>query len=188
MLEQIDQLDKELFLYLNSKHSLIGDVFMGFLSDKLAWIPFYILILLFLVRHYQAKVLFVLIAIALTIVASDQFASSFCKPFFERLRPSHAEDLKGMVHTIYGYYGGKYGFISSHAANMFGLATILWLLLRKSFSYTWLIFIWAAFVSYSRIYLGVHYPADILVGALTGILFASIIYRIYKKVIPAYVR
>jgi len=188
MLEQIKQLDQDFFLYLNSKHSLIGDIFMGFLSDKYAWLPFYALMLIFLVFHYRAKVLFVLIALVLTVILSDQFASSICKPFFARLRPSHEPDLAGFVHTIYGYYGGKYGFISSHAANVFGVATLLFLLLRKQYSFTWLIFIWAAVVSYSRIYLGVHYPLDILFGGITGILWATLIHKIYRRVIPKHIQ
>jgi len=103
MLEQIKQLDQDFFLYLNSKHSLIGDIFMGFLSDKYAWLPFYALMLIFLVFHYRAKVLFVLIALVLTVILSDQFASSICKPFFARLRPSHEPDLAGCVLSFDGY-------------------------------------------------------------------------------------
>ena len=95
MLEQLDQLDKEFFLYLNEKHSLFGDTFMYFLSDKLAWIPFYALVFIFLLKHYRAKILFVLIAIAVTVILCDQFSSGFCKPFFERLRPSHAPRVGG---------------------------------------------------------------------------------------------
>ena len=100
------------------------------------------------------------------------------KPFFERLRPTHEPGFDGLVHTVYGYRGGKFSFSSGHAANTFGIATIAWLLFRTRIRLIGLIFLWAALVSYTRIYLGVHYPGDILVGASIGVSLGWIIYKI----------
>jgi len=188
MLETLKELDQEIFLYLNHRHSLNWDIFMEFCTDKKAWFPFYAVILLVLIRHFKAKVLFILVAVALTITAADLFASGFCKPFFGRLRPCYEPELDGLVHILARGCGGKFGFISSHAANTFGLATILTLTTQKHFRYVWLFFVWAAIVSYSRIYIGVHYPGDIIVGALSGIFWALIVYWIYTKLIPKHIR
>ena len=188
MLETLKELDTELFLYINHRHSISWDIFMEFCTDKKSWIPLYAVIVFVLFKHFKARIIFVLLAIGATIACADLFASGFCKPFFERLRPCHEPELEGLVHILAVGCGGKYGFISSHAANTFGLATILVLLTKPHFSYTWLFFIWATIVSYSRIYIGVHYPGDIVIGALTGILWATLIFAIYKKLIPKHLR
>jgi undecaprenyl-diphosphatase len=97
------------------------------------------------------------------------------KPYFGRLRPSHDPALDGLVHIVNDYRGGLYSFASSHAANAFGVSFFLWLTVRKSLGWIWIMFIWATIFSYSRIYLGVHYPADIVVGALLGCTIAFMI-------------
>ncbi|MGB0523470.1 MAG: phosphatase PAP2 family protein [Flammeovirgaceae bacterium] len=188
MLETLKELDTQLFLYLNHKHSVGWDIFMEFCTDKKAWIPLYAVILIVLFRHFKVRVIFVLIAIGATIACADLFASGFCKPFFERLRPCHEPELEGLVHILARGCGGSFGFISSHAANTFGLATILVLLTKKQYTYVWLFYLWAAIVSYSRIYIGVHYPSDIIVGALSGIMWAYIVFAFYKKLIPSHLR
>lgn len=188
MLETLKELDTQLFLYLNHKHSIGWDVFMEFCTDKKAWIPLYAVIVIVLFRHFKVRVIFVLLAIGLTILCADLFASGFCKPFFERLRPCHDPSLEGLVHILARGCGGKYGFISSHAANTFGLATILVLITRKDFTHVRWLFLWAAIVSYSRIYIGVHYPGDIIIGGLSGIIWAYIVYLLYKKIVPSHLR
>ena len=110
------------------------------------------------------------------------------KPYFQRPRPTHDKEIRADVHTVHNYRGGRYGFASSHAANSFGLATFLWLLFHTRWRFAGLLFIWAGIVSYSRIYLGVHYPLDILVGGLVGALFALLMAKVYvfytKKLFP----
>ena len=111
-----------------------------------------------------------MVGITLTIVLADQITSTLMKPYFARLRPSHEPLLQSLIHIVDGYKGAKYGFASSHAANTFGAATFFFLLLRKNYKWIGLIFLWAAVATYSRIYLGVHYPGDIVVGGFVGAL------------------
>lgn len=181
MWESINKLDQEAFLWLNSLHNDFFDVVMYWITLKYTWFPFYGLLIIFLLWKYWLQGFYMVLAIAATIVLCDQFTSSFMKPFFERLRPCHEPALANMVHVVEGC-GGRYGFASSHAANAFGLATIVWLLLRSAYRYLGLLFIWAAVVSYSRIYVGVHYPIDIIVGGLCGFVFGWMVSRVYTLV------
>jgi undecaprenyl-diphosphatase len=114
-------------------------------------------------------------------VFADQITTTGMKPFFKRLRPSRDPALKELVHTVNGYKGGKYGFASSHAANTMGIAFFFWLLFANRYRWIWILFIWATVVSYSRIYLGVHFPGDILVGMLIGILSGYFCFSLNKK-------
>jgi len=124
--------------------------------------------------------LWILLSVGILITLSDQLSVHVFKNVFLRYRPTHNLNLEGLVHTVNEYYGGQYGFISSHAANTFALATFISLLLQKHYKYiTVLLFAWAAFISYSRIYLGVHYPADVAVGALFGTALALAVYKFY---------
>lgn len=116
--------------------------------------------------------------IALSITLADQFSSGFCKPYFMRFRPAQDPEIMYMVHVVNGYRGGMYGFISSHAANTFAVATFVSLLVRRK-EMTAVMFIWALIPSYSRIYLGVHYPGDIICGAIAGSVIASLVYWLY---------
>ncbi len=177
MLDYLVELDQQLLLWLNSLHTSATDSFWWVITNKYTWVPFYLILLGLLIREFRMKSIWILLALGLTIALSDQFASGFCKPFFERLRPSHEPLLQGLVHLFqYAdgtfYRGGSFGFISSHAANSFGIATFFYLLWRKGNSYVKWLFLWAALVSYSRIALGVHYPADILAGAVSGMIWA----------------
>jgi undecaprenyl-diphosphatase len=131
--------------------------------------------LIYIIYRYRKTCWLPLLGIALVILLSDQVASGLIKPLAERLRPSHEPTLSGMVHIVNDYTGGKYGFVSSHASNMFGLAFfMLFLVRRKWFSIT--IIIWASLISYSRIYLGVHYPGDVIGGAIVGSMSAVLAY------------
>lgn len=152
---------------------------MFIISETKTWIPFYLLLIFWMWRVVKWKIWLVLIGIALVITFSDAFTSRFMKPFFARPRPSREVSLQEQVHTVNNYRGGAYGFASSHAANSFGLAMFLWLVFRKNWRWVNFLWLWALIVSYSRIYLGVHYPLDILVGAFVGITGAYFIFLLY---------
>jgi undecaprenyl-diphosphatase len=179
MLETLNHLDTDFFLFLNHLHADGLDEAMYWISETKVWIPFYGLIIFLLFRSLTwQKAIVAILAIVLLIVLTDRISSGFFKPTFHRLRPTHEPAIEKEVHIVHDYRGGDYGFISSHAANTFGLAMFLFLLLGKANKKWALLFLWAALVSYSRIYLGVHYPLDILSGWLLGVICALGIWKI----------
>jgi undecaprenyl-diphosphatase len=182
MLESLQSLDRTAFFFFNGLHTSWLDPVMYFLSKTGASLPVYALLLYLIIKTFGKQSWIVLLGVALTILLSDQITSGLMKPFFERLRPTHDPALDGLVHTVNGYRGGKFGFASSHAANTFGLAVLLWLLLRNHYRHIGWLFLWAALVSFTRIYLGVHYPGDILVGALVGLTCGYVVYRLVARV------
>jgi undecaprenyl-diphosphatase len=186
MMEFFLELDKNLFIELNSYHADWLDSTMAVISHKLTWIPFYVMIVYFIFKTYGVRRGGVaVICIVLTIVLADQITSTFMKPFFARLRPSHEPGLQDVVHIVNGYRGEKFGFASSHAANTFGLAMFVLLLFRNLTRHIGWIFLWALLVGYSRIYLGVHYPGDILVGGVVGMICAAGCFVLYRKISAA---
>lgn len=174
MLELLEQFDRELFLFLNGLNSPVLDIIMVWFSDKLFWIPFYFLLLLLIVWKNGWKSLLIIIPIvALVITLSDQISVHLFKEVFKRYRPCHNEQIKNLVHLSNGC-GGIYGFVSSHAANTFALAVFIGFILKDRIKYIFPFMLsWAFLISYSRIYTGVHYPLDILAGAILGILIGS---------------
>ncbi|HYC86127.1 MAG TPA: phosphatase PAP2 family protein [Chryseosolibacter sp.] len=180
MIQKLIELDREIFLYLNGLHHPWLDEVMYYATDKLASLPVYLLLLYLILRHFRNDSWAPLIGIVIAIVIADQLASTVMKPLFQRLRPSHEPELAGAVYTVKGYLGRKYGFVSSHAANTFAAALFFWWLLKDKSKWIWLLFLWAGIVSYSRIYLGVHYPGDILGGFVVGWLAAWVGFRIFN--------
>ncbi len=175
-------LDTELFLFLNSLHSVFFDHVMYWVSKKWTWVPFYLFLTYLVFRVHGAKGIYVLLAVALLVTLTDQISVKAFKNVFERLRPCHNESIQLMVHTVNDKCGGLYGFVSSHASNTFGMAIFIGTVLRRKYNRAihWLV-LWAAVVSYSRIYLGVHYPFDILGGALLGAGIGWLIAYILKR-------
>lgn len=184
MVEKILVYERDLFFMLNGSDSPFLDRFMWLYSGKAVWLPlaFFILVVLLYKKKWRESIL-ILLAIVLVITLCDQFASHVCKPIFTRFRPTHHPDFMDQVKTVFDYRGGRYGFISSHAANAFGFATFMSLLFRYRL-FTWTIFLWAALTAYTRIYLGVHFISDIVPGAIAGVFFGWLVYWLYVKVRP----
>lgn len=188
MLEQIEIWDQQLFFFLNGLHQHWLDPIMYTISTKEFWIPAYLILIYLIWKNLGWKqTIWVLVCVAILITLSDQTASSVFKPFFQRLRPCRPENEFGeTVHIVYQKCGGKYGFVSSHAANFFALATFMSFIFRER-ALRWIFFLSATLVAYSRIYLGVHYPGDVVGGAFIGVLSANItfiIYQLGKRLIP----
>lgn len=173
--QKILELDTELFLYLNSFHNDFWDTIMLMVTRKETWIPLYAVIIYYFIRNYRSKAVIILLFLALTVIASDQI-SVLLKYSIERLRPVYNPDIEHLVHNVLRK-GGKYGFVSSHAANTFGIY-VFTSRIFKNRSYGILMFFWAVLLSYSRIYSGVHYPSDILFGALLGWILGWLMYKI----------
>ena len=175
----MEALDSRLFLFLNGLHANWLDAVMMAITQMWPWIPIYILLLYLVFKQYGKHGWWILLAVAVVILCSDQLSAHVCKPLFHRLRPCFNPALEGLVHLPKGLPGGQYGFVSSHAANTFAVATLLTAALRKSYrSIGWWLYTWAFISRYSRIYLGVHYPGDILAGAALGILVGLIIWKL----------
>ncbi len=183
IIDLIKGLDTQLFLIINGLHSTFFDNFMWIVSAKLSWIPLYLSVLYLLIRTFKKNAVWIILSVVLCIVISDQIASGLLKELVKRLRPSHVDSLKSVIHLVKGYEGGLYGFASSHASNSAGLAVITSLIFRNRL-YTLSILGWALLVSYSRIYLGVHYPLDILGGITIGVLSAFFCYGLIQKFKP----
>lgn len=174
-MEWIMQIDQSLLLFLNSFHNAFWDKAVTLFTSKEIWVPFYLLIVYFIVKTYKKNSIYILLLIGLSIAFSDQF-SGLIKNSVQRLRPTHDPGLGDMVHNIYNR-GGAFGFFSSHASNSFTIAVIA-ARLFKNHLFSILIFTWAILVSYTRIYLGLHYPGDVLAGWIWGILTGLAFYQL----------
>lgn len=178
------ELDKELLLLINGAHNAFWDQVMYAYSGKLVWIPMYFSIFYIMYQKLSnwKTLLYCLVAVALTILFADQMCSHLIRPYFMRLRPSNLENpLSAFVHIVNDYRGGSYGFPSCHAANTFALATFVALLFKKR-ALTLFMMAWALVTCYSRSYLGVHYPGDLLVGGMVGACGAWLMYTLFLRV------
>lgn len=176
-MEALQQFDAGIFTAINSWHVAYFDNFMWLVTKIGTWIPMILVLLYFLYfKKGWRRTITLLLAVALVILIADQVSASIIKPLVERARPSHNPDLEATIHIVNGYRGGAYGFVSSHAANCFGIALFL-AFVFKNRAFTWTMVAWAALMCYSRIYLGVHYPGDIVCGALLGVIAAWIGYK-----------
>lgn len=178
MIDFLIQTDKDLFLYLNGLNSSWLDPIMWLFSGKYFWIPLYLAVLAWSVIKHKWNALWFFLFAIITLAACDQVSVAI-KFATERPRPSHNPDFIGLVHHVNNYKGGAFGFVSSHAANTFGFALFSLLSIKKRW-FTIAILSWAVVVSYSRIYLGVHYPADITLGGLLGITIGYLTFLVFQ--------
>ena len=158
-------IDKSIFFYLNGIHSPFWDVVMALFTRTEYWILLFGVLIYYIIRRYRMKSIMILILVALCILVADQFAG-LIKDSVQRLRPTHDPTMQGLVHNVLSK-GGLYSYFSAHAANTFAVATFTSFIFKNR-AFNFLIFTWAIVVSYSRIYLGVHFPFDVLTGLIFG--------------------
>lgn len=193
MLEQLIHVDTEILLAINGCHAPWADQLMWIISAKATWIPLYILLIGLLAWRYRkpaptsikwlqrVPVCVVLIAmIALAVGCADFIASGILKDWVARPRPTRVPELEGVLHLVNGYRSGQFGFASSHAANTMACALLFSLIWRKKLT-TSLLMLWVALNCYSRMYLGVHYPTDIIGGLLIGATVAVVVYQVLLR-------
>ena len=168
MIDQLISFDRELLLFLNGSDSAFLDGIFLSITSTGTWIPLFLCMLYVVLKNNNARRYLILLGLTfLLVVVSDRFSSGLCKPFFHRLRPSHDPSMEGLVDLVNNYRSGMYSFISGHATNTFAIAIYFSLIFRNRLT-TVVMFSWALLSSYSRIYLGLHYPGDILAGAVSG--------------------
>ena len=178
MLETISEIDLYLFHAINAGTDIpvITDLLI-IVRNKLFWIPFYIFILTYILTNYGNKKWLVILFLTVTVTMTDTMSSQLIKKNTQRVRPCNTEEVNAVsrVHCGHGY-----SFPSSHASNHFGIAVFLFLLFPW-LSYRSLIFVWAGIISYAQVYVGVHYPTDVIAGALLGITLGYISFRIFDS-------
>ena len=170
------EMDKSWFYLINLSGKPFLDGFMLFATHKLSWIPLYLALVILIVREKGKERIWILGTIGLVIACCDLGSVHLFKNVFQRLRPCHALE---QVRLVTEGCGGQFGFISSHASNVFGLAIVIGKIMNKKWLFIAL-FLWATIVSYSRVYVGVHYPLDILGGMLWGTFVALVFVSLYK--------
>lgn len=180
-MEQLIHLDQHLLLLLNGSSSLFLDHLVMTLTNGLTWIPLYVALLYTVIRTEAdaRRVLFVLAAAGLCVMLAGTLNDTFVKPVVARWRPARDPFIGPLVDTAFGYRGGRFGFFSSHAANTFSVAFFFSLLLRRQIATVTLI-AWSLLNCWTRLYLGVHYPGDILVGLLWGSVVGYSVYWIFS--------
>lgn len=172
-------LDKQLLLLLNGSDNLFFDNAFCVITRTTTWLPLALVVLYVMMKNLRLRrFLFFVLTVALLLFVTDRVSSGLIKPYFHRLRPTHDPSLASLVDVCRGYRGGLFGFFSSHAANTFGLCTFVSLVLRDRRCTVTLV-LWAMLASYSRLYLGVHYPGDILCGMAFGIVAGLVLYQLY---------
>lgn len=185
MLQWLNKIDTNLFLFLNGIHHKSADAPMDFISNNPTFGVIILLLFIFFgFKQLGKKVFLAFFALIITFGLTDSVSSKGLKDNIKRLRPMHEPAIMSQVYTAgFGRGGGKYGFVSSHAANTFGLATFIFLLLGRRYKGFRLLFLWASLVSYTRIYLGKHYPLDLICGAMLGIVIAFLTYKLFELMV-----
>lgn len=182
MIEQLIELDKELFIYLNGLGTETWDGFWMFYTTKFNWIPFYAVLVYLMYKRLNTKMfVLTLVVVALMILFTDQVSNLFKGYFFQRLRPCHDETVMNLMRLVKPYCGGRFGYFSGHASNSMAVAVFTSFMLKSKYKYLpYLMVVWALAMGYSRIYIGVHFPLDVISGATFGLFSGYIFYRLDK--------
>jgi undecaprenyl-diphosphatase len=184
VLDVLLNIDRQIFLAIHQDMAnSFFDILLPILREAKTWIPLYLIFAFLAVYKFKLKGLYILAAAGIIVLLADQFSSGFMKPYFERLRPCHEPSLMGQIRNLIDC-GGAYGFISSHAANHFGLAIIFtWFFkeITRLKLMNWIFYVWAGLISFAQVYVAKHYPSDVVVGALSGILIGWLIVTFLKK-------
>ncbi len=181
LLDFIIQKDKELLIFLNNLGTEQWDTFWLLVTNKRTWIPLFLLLIYLIIKSFDKKrILVILITIAILVTFTDQF-TNLIKYSFERLRPCNDLSITNQLRIL--KQSQSFSFFSAHASNSFGVTTFLYLLLRKNFKWIGWLFIWPVLFAYSRVYIGMHFPSDILVGMLFGLLSGWGFYKITLKIL-----
>ena len=197
-MDYLIHIDQQWLLAINGWHSEWADILMWYISKSTTWLPLYALLVGLIVYRFGIlspslcregrrgssllRVLIILAGFAVAVGVSDVVSSGIIKPWVCRLRPTHEPELAGLIHLVNGYTGGLYGFVSSHAANTMACALLFALLYRNKYATVGLM-LWVALNCYSRMYLGVHYPADIIGGLAIGALMATLTYGMVRRLV-----
>ena len=171
-MQQIIHLDKELFKLINGQWTnSFFDWLAPWLRNSTLWVPLYLFLFVLLVINFKKQGFWIFVFAIITVTITDQVSSKIFKPYFGRLRPCNDPDMAAVIRYFLHYRPGNGSFTSSHAANHFGLAMFLYATLKRHFgNWMWLFFVWAFVIGYAQVYIGVHYPFDILGGAVFGCL------------------
>ncbi len=182
MIETIKQIDTDIFLILNSCNSPFWDTIMYWISSKTLWFPVYLFVIYLFFKKYKKKAIFIVLALIILVGIADLTSVYLFKNIFLRYRPCHNLDIYNIVHIVNNKCGGTYGFVSSHATNVFVIVSFVSLIFKNRNTTIVAVFL-GLIISYSRIYLGVHYPADIIGGITVGIFIGSVGFFISKKIL-----
>lgn len=184
MIDSLIEKDIELLIYLNNLGTIQWDGFWLIISNKFSAIPFYFLLLYFTFKKFGIKQTFIVVLFVVVLISISDQTSNLFKYGFKRLRPCHDESISHLIRLVYERCGGLYSYFSAHASNSMAIAVFFSFLLKKDYKILpYFLFFWALFVAYSRVYIGVHFPLDILTGVLVGGVYGSLIYKLFKIVV-----